>query len=177
MFAPQISGFSGESADQVDYRGGALYGVGLNFAAMRNFSIEPQFLISENRAAVTIDETTTDFDIQYARLGVIFKTRIPLGGKLYPVAFIGPYGARTLNSNVTQNYQGDDTAPEQIALKKGDGGLTYGFGVDWVHDRFYLALAARCDQGIARIGNAEYTPDLKLRSYALMGSFGFVIAR
>ncbi|NNE54447.1 MAG: outer membrane beta-barrel protein, partial [Flavobacteriales bacterium] len=93
IYGASTSTFAGASDDEVNWRTGDRFGVMMNFAPLENFSIEPQFIVSKKGAQVMTEEGETTVDIRYAELPIMFNVRIPLGGKIYPTVFAGPYFA------------------------------------------------------------------------------------
>ena len=170
-----FSKFNGNSVSNAETNTGPTIGgfASLGFAEFVDFQIE--MLYTQMGGKYKYDSVTYDPKLSYLEFPLLLKIKIPLGGSIYPFAYIGESAGFKVGE-VTNEIQSSDgsSVPVDDQFSKFNLSTIYGAGIDLESEFVILTLDFRYSNGMINVlqdGKAQ------TGQFSMSVGFGFKLSK
>lgn len=157
--------------EEFDWKLGFLAGGFVNWRFHSMLALQPEIYFIQKGSDVVdpdLDEDGT-LKLSYIEIPVLVKAYLPTEGAFRPHAFVGPYGAFKLSSDL--EFFGEEEEVEEV--KDTDFGLVFGVGTDWLLDFGRLTFDLRYEFSLGTIWE-EPDEEIDLKNRAILFTVGYV---
>lgn len=169
-----FSKFNGKSISSAETSVGPTIGgfASLGFADFLDFQFE--MLYTQMGGSYRYDSVSYDPKLSYLEFPLLLKIKIPLGGSVYPFAYIGESAGFKIGETTNQKAAGGTLKPAGDQFSSLNLSTIYGVGVDFVSDFVVLTLDFRYGNGMINVLN---NGEGQTSQYSLSAGFGFKLSK
>ncbi len=176
----QLRGKSAFGEDATDRKLGFMVGAFAEVPVARNLAVQPELLYVRKGGAIDesfVDDEAgarfeSDFNLHYLELPVLAKYHVPVGGRLTPSVYAGPYVAYAVKRSIDFSVEGDGedldlSIDADDVFKRLDYGAAFGVDFGYRFGRRAATLGVRYDLGLANVFKDDAALDGEALSEAL----------
>jgi opacity protein-like surface antigen len=136
-FLPTVSSFSMKPASSGTVKGTATFGFGFGGSLAVNFTkhygVQGEIIYNSLSQKYTDDDMEREINLRYINFPLMFSLNTGKGKQANLNVMVGPqFGMNIGSSFNTSSGNGTDTVTYVLATKKGDFGMAYGAGVEFM---------------------------------------------
>lgn len=141
-------------SEATDRKLGFTVGVFAEMPLSGSLAVQPELLFVQKGGTEEDGDANVDFNLNYLELPVLVKYDLPVGGRLAPSLYVGPF----VGYSVKRAFEAEGISIDaDEAFKRFDYGATFGADFGYRFARRAATIGLRYDLGLANVFEDEFS--------------------